>query len=113
MTTKMTLTHVTRYVDKNTHVPKEMWDTPEGMSQRMYAVWLLDANAETFVSFVKRCNKGGLAQAVRDGMDEVHGGHVSGARNDLGVVVTLKKSIVKHVKEACQHRANSCHDESF
>ena len=103
MTTKMTITHVTRYVDYNNHVPESMWDTPKGMSQRMYAVWMLDANAETFVSFIKRTNKS-LGDAVRAGMEEVHGGHVDGARFDLGTVIEIKKSKTKCVKEPCEHK---------
>lgn len=103
---KIVITRVKRYVDINKHIGRTNPDTGEkkGLPQRMYAVWMQDMAGDTMVSFVKRCNKGGLAQAVRDGMDEVYGGRIDDQEFDLGMVIGLKSAIIKKRYPAGEHK---------
>lgn len=108
---KFVISRVVRYCDYNSHVPRDCWDYElngvlVGMSQRMYAVWMLNGNADTFVTFVKRTNKS-LGNAIHSGMQEIHGGHVAGDQFNLGTVIDIKSAIIKKVSEACEHNGEN------
>ena len=90
--TTATITQVDRYVDVNKHVPQKYWDTPNGMSQKMYC-FHFDTPAGHARSFVKRANQGGLSAWFRDNgfADD------KSATVEIGETVTIRGQIKKRV----------------
>lgn len=101
ITARVSLDKVVRYVDVNHHVPRKLWNCETGREQRMYCFWFTGDDGQTFQTFTKRSNSGGICNWFREWQDS-QGGRVDGKEITVGVKMDLTGN-VKCVKPEDQH----------